>query len=351
MTSITIKRLNISSELQEIFDTFPSETQNSICHLYSWYQSYFNVNHQQDVFFLVVYSEQNPIAIFPIKLQKLTKWLPFIYYAELYYSNEMGQCDFIATKPLNNYWVEIKKYLKSNNVHLFRFQSISENSHAVQSGILQDSDCYTFSHFSKWLSCTDTHENFLSKFKSKFRANLKRKYNNASKLGKISFTSYNCTQDLEIAFERFLKVEDSGWKGADGTSILKQPKVKAYYLSMLNNLGPSNQCLINILSIDDKDIAATFCLTTNNIIHILKIGYDEDYNKISPGQLIVNEMIKSTELNQEFNTISFITDMSWMDIWKPNKTKVYVAYKSVTWLGNVLINGLKFYKKTKTKTN
>ncbi|MCP3667381.1 MAG: GNAT family N-acetyltransferase, partial [Gammaproteobacteria bacterium] len=185
-------------------------------------------------------------------------------------------------------------------------------------------------------------QEFLSTYKSKFRRNLRRKITKANQQGELRLESITQYGELYRAFEVFLSVENSGWKGQKGTSIKQQPEQLTYFRSLLETYGKIGACQINLLYIGEICIAAQFSLLIEETLFLLKIGYDESYASISPGQLLILMLIESGCETGRFCKLSFVTGVSWIDVWKPKLNQAYLAYFSCgSFLGNTIIRLLR----------
>ncbi len=132
--------------------------------------------------------------------------------------------------------------------------------------------------------------------------------------------------ELAAAFEDFLVVEDSGWKGEGGTSIRKQPKKLAYYQRLLEFYGGLGICQINILYLADTAIAAQFGVRVGQRLFLLKIGFREDFAAISPGYLILYKLIEQSAAQGQIASVSFVTGVTWIDRWHPRHIPVGIFY-------------------------
>jgi hypothetical protein len=104
---------------------------------------------------------------------------------------------------------------------------------------------------------------------------------------------------------------------------------------LTRTLSASGKVSINTLTADGKCIAAQFCLLLDDTAYILKIGYDEDYKRYAPGNLLVDLFVKRGIENGVIKNVNLITDAEWHVDWRPK------AYdKSVLYLFNATPAGL-----------
>jgi hypothetical protein len=129
--------------------------------------------------------------------------------------------------------------------------------------------------------------------------------------------------ELEIALERFLEVEGSGWKDGAGSAVNQHPRLVAFYRQLAREFGARRACRINLLRLGGKVIAGQFGLVTNQQLNLLKIGYAPDYAHVAPGHLIMQHTIESVCADHELKRLSFVTSPNWAHLWKPEATPVH----------------------------
>ena len=147
------------------------------------------------------------------------------------------------------------------------------------------------SHF----DCEKTHDELLSRLSKHFRRNVRSHCNKVLKLGDARFVTASEPEKLAAELESFLTVEASGWKGAAGaaSAIRLDPELTAFYRDLVRNLrGDDDHCEINSLYVGDACIASQFCVRTGGDYAILKIGYDEAYAKLGPGQVLMDATLR-----------------------------------------------------------
>ncbi len=141
--------------------------------------------------------------------------------------------------------------------------------------------------------CERSFDEFSSRLSKHFRRNLRA---HGKKLGSLENVRHVTATGagIEDEFERFLELEASGWKGKSGTgsAIQLRPGLTAFYRTLASTLGigwGEDRCEINSLYADGRCIASQFCMRTGSEYSIPKIAYDEEYSRLSPGLLLMEE--------------------------------------------------------------
>lgn len=173
-----------------------------------------------------------------------------------------------------------------------------------------------------YLSCDRPYADLLASFSKNFRSSLRKARNKLRSTEGVEFQRANAGDALAHAFNSFLDVEAAGWKGERGTAIKNNPTVTAFYRDVMEDFGARGQCEINILSIQGKAVAGQFCLRAGPTLHVLKIGYDEAYAKLSPGNLLLEKLLEDCP-ERGIKEVDLVTDAAWHSAWNPQREPVF----------------------------
>jgi len=108
------------------------------------------------------------------------------------------------------------------------------------------------------------------------------------------------------AWPLFLEIEDSGWKGEQGTSIRRLPsRYQEYYAKLVRMLADAGQLHLYFWNIAGQAVSGAFCYVDRDIFHWDKIGYREAYANLAPSNLlllhIIEEVIREMPLVARFH--------------------------------------------------
>jgi CelD/BcsL family acetyltransferase involved in cellulose biosynthesis len=81
-------------------------------------------------------------------------------------------------------------------------------------------------------------------------------------------------------------VEDSGWKGEGGSSVLKTPGMFAWYCRQARQLAGWGQLSLVFLRHEGRAIAFEYGYRAKGAYYSAKVGYDPAYGRYAPGQLL-----------------------------------------------------------------
>lgn len=98
--------------------------------------------------------------------------------------------------------------------------------------------------------------------------------------------------ELEALLAEGFAVEGSGWKTAQGTAILTNPETRRYYSDLAAWAADEGWLRLSFLRLADRPIA--FCLGVEafGVHHALKMGYDPELRRMSPGVLLLEALIR-----------------------------------------------------------
>ncbi len=170
------------------------------------------------------------------------------------------------------------------------------------------------------------HAEFLAQLSKNFRGALRKARNKLAKLDGVEFHSIRKPADLDAAFARFVEVEASGWKGADGTAIGLDPSLRNFYRQLMSALGARGQMEINLLIRGDHTLAAQFAITSGNRLYVLKIGYDEAYKAQAPGNMLLERVLQAHHERAHVGYIDLVSDAAWHRSWKPLQRHAHTYY-------------------------
>lgn len=180
-------------------------------------------------------------------------------------------------------------------------------------------------------------EGVRSLISGKFARDLRRRANKLRQQGAVEFEVASGQADLMRAFEEFLAVEASGWKGraGAGTAIALSPRLVNFYRALIENFSAIGGCEISLLRVAGRCVAAQFALVVDGSWYLLKMGYDESLSAMAPGNLLVEHALERHCAGSGVAEVNLVSDAQWHQSWNPASTDVhthYVANRTITGL-------------------
>jgi CelD/BcsL family acetyltransferase involved in cellulose biosynthesis len=91
----------------------------------------------------------------------------------------------------------------------------------------------------------------------------------------------------------------------------------------MTRLAATGQCHIHLLYLNDEPIASSYSIISGDKSFSVKIGYDETYSKIGPGNLLRAYVIDFYEKSDSINSIDLVTGMESHRKWRPIRRGVF----------------------------
>lgn len=92
--------------------------------------------------------------------------------------------------------------------------------------------------------------------------------------------------ELYETLEDCFVVEDLGWKGDEGTSILKTPALRSYLHQEARLIRDLGMLDLWLLKLDGKIIAFEYCQLSRGTCFSYKISFDPAFERFSPGRVL-----------------------------------------------------------------
>jgi CelD/BcsL family acetyltransferase involved in cellulose biosynthesis len=129
-------------------------------------------------------------------------------------------------------------------------------------------------------------------------------------------------------YDEFIEVEASGWKGGQGTrsAIKLNANICSFYRELVSTFAFPGNCEINLLKAGSSCLAGQFCLRVGDTYNILKIGYDETYSAMAPGNILLDRLLQDISTRKMFTRVDLISDMAWHRNWRAAQEDVFTLY-------------------------
>lgn len=147
-------------------------------------------------------------------------------------------------------------------------------------------------------------------------SDLRRARRRAEALGAVATEVLSPRPDeLESLLDRAFAVEAKSWKGAEGTALAVDARRGAFFRDYARRACEAGILRLCFLSIADRPVAMQIAVEHGSGFWLLKIGYDEEYARCSPGNLLLAETI-SYAAAKGLESYEFLgTVESWTRVW------------------------------------
>jgi CelD/BcsL family acetyltransferase involved in cellulose biosynthesis len=121
------------------------------------------------------------------------------------------------------------------------------------------------------------------------RKKLRQHRRRLAERGNLEFKIVSDPAALRDAFEAFLHLEASGWKGRQGTALLANVADAAFARSMIAALSSKGDAAIHALTLDGRPVSMQIVLRAGAGAFTWKTAYDETFQDSSPGMLLLED--------------------------------------------------------------
>jgi len=301
-------------------------------HLYEWHRSYVEALEKDgdSLWFFVAYHVDGQIeAIFPLKKTRQRRFGITATVLEAPHHPHLLLKDVLICGDMNHSGLltDLVAFLAKNPE--YQCDAIRVEGALEDSGILKlmAGQPHALNVWEEMGHCdylpAMSGESYREGLSKQIRTQLRKTRNRASRHGGTRHLSTRDPTELEKFYQHFLDIEGSGWKRTQGTAIILNPDLKAFYKGLMRHFSVLRACEINLLEMDSAVIAAQFSLVVDGTMYILKIGYDEEWSSMSPGNLLLEDVLDRCEKSGAVQYVNLITDGAWHRNWGPKQYRVF----------------------------
>lgn len=148
---------------------------------------------------------------------------------------------------------------------------------------------------------------------AKFRANLRRRQRKLEAAGAVRLVRTSAADPAVL--QRFYALEASGWKGAGGTAIVCDPRTRRFYDDLAAACALNGSLRLYGLQCGRETVAMQYGVLHHGRYYLLKPAYDERLGQVSPGHLLVWEVLRDLVGSQAVEFDFLGPWMAWKAAW------------------------------------
>ncbi len=168
---------------------------------------------------------------------------------------------------------------------------------------------------------------------SKHLKDIKKKSAKLAMIGAVQYRKFTKSDGLSEWIDSFLKLEESGWKGVEGTAMAHRGNEKHFFQKITENAANAETLMLFMMTLDNKPIAMRCGFKSGDGVFSFKIAYDEAYAQYSPGVLLEIEHLRQIQVQ---------TDIHWVDSFaQPEHTmlkRLWIERRQITSIAMSLDN-------------
>ncbi len=161
----------------------------------------------------------------------------------------------------------------------------------------------------------------------------------------LKFLSQFAPHEVEPCLRRGFEVEDRGWKGKAGTSVLRAPGMFEFFVGQAELLAAWGNLALAFLELDGRPIAFAYGLGAKGVYHSIKVGYDPEYAACSPGQLLRYYLLQRLFDDPKWRAVDYLPPSDAHRKWKPaTRTLSRLVIAPRRWLGRVVLRAYRTFR-------
>jgi CelD/BcsL family acetyltransferase involved in cellulose biosynthesis len=147
---------------------------------------------------------------------------------------------------------------------------------------------------SPFIALAGTWGDFEAGLEAKFVRELRRRRRRLDEVGQVEVELLDGTRELDRALSEGFGIEGSGWKSAEGSAVTSDASRLAFFTDIARSAARRGALRLAFLRLDGRPIAFQFSLVQGGAYYFVKGGYDVEYRRYSPGQLLVAATIEAS---------------------------------------------------------
>lgn len=302
MGLIKIKRIDDRdfASIGHIWDKVCAEDSANIFQMFDWARNWWKAyGYNKDLLMLIVTDGDSPIAIAPLVITKE----PFnrLPARKVEFMHRMN---FIIHSRKKEVIREVLNYLKAiqGSWDIIDFFDIKYESESIGlfkkevqklgfDFLVKDDHPYPYVDMGvPW-------EEYWASRSNKFKKNLRYSHRLMERMGNmnIAINIYDNAQfqEIEKALEKIFILSLKSWKGKAGTAVGSSKENRNFYRGLMEIFSKKGKIEVSFLEHKGIPICFSMGIIYRNVYYVFKASYDEEYAKISPGNILTHSVTKT----------------------------------------------------------
>jgi CelD/BcsL family acetyltransferase involved in cellulose biosynthesis len=139
---------------------------------------------------------------------------------------------------------------------------------------------------SPYLELAGTWESYWASLSAKFRSNVRNRLTRLKPIAQPTLEILSDKAAIAAACDDVWRLEASGWKDKEGTSIGSDPKVEKFYTLLADRAADHGWLRLLFLTVGGRRIAVSYSAVYDGRLFLLKTGHDREFHACSPFKLL-----------------------------------------------------------------
>lgn len=152
--------------------------------------------------------------------------------------------------------------------------------------------------------------------------------------------------ELHNALQEFYQLESAGWKGAQGSAILSQPRSREFFDRAAEAMCDEGLLVVHRLELEGRTMAMSYSLRHTDCYQVVKWCYDEKFSRFGPGHLLIEAIVAQSFRAASGPPLRRIAingpDAAYKRKWTQSRLRQEYLYAFAPGLRGAMLHGLKF---------
>lgn len=155
-----------------------------------------------------------------------------------------------------------------------------------------------------------------NKISSRRRSDFRRSRRHAEELGNVSAQILvPAAGEIDDLIDLAFAIENRSWKGEQGAALARDPAQGEFYRRYARCAANRGKLRIGLLHVGGQTAAMQLSVVHAGALWVLKVGYDPQFQRASPGILLMVEQIKQA-VAEKLHTYELLgTVEPWIQVW------------------------------------
>lgn len=156
-----------------------------------------------------------------------------------------------------------------------------------------------------------------AQFNAGRRSDFRRAERQAAARGPVSFEMHEALEGarLDRLLDEAYAVEDHGWKKAQRSALALDTRMGAFFRRFAHAAARAGLLRLAFMRIGERAVGMQIAVEWDQRYWLLKIGFDTDYARCSPGQLLMRHTVQYSA-ERHLKSYEFLgRPAPWIDLW------------------------------------
>jgi CelD/BcsL family acetyltransferase involved in cellulose biosynthesis len=133
-------------------------------------------------------------------------------------------------------------------------------------------------------------------------------------------------RELSTLLSSAFEVESRSWKSTASTALTRDETRGAFFREYCDYASRRGELRLCFLTIGGRPVACQIAVASGGAFWLLKVGYDQEFSRCSPGNLLVSETIRYAA-DQGLRSYEFLgTAEPWTKVWSSHERDFVSVY-------------------------